>query len=92
MSFDLATFGSAITGAIVGGLITGFFAIKATTKSFDHQKEFNRYRENRNAEEGSGPSEGSENSKADSKYSVPGREPTGGDTAYQVCASGLRSS
>ena len=39
MGFDWVTFGTAITGAIVGGLITGFFAIKATTKSFEHQKE-----------------------------------------------------
>jgi len=39
LSFDWTTFGSAITGAVVGGLITGFFAIKATSKSFEHQKE-----------------------------------------------------
>lgn len=39
MSFDWATVVSAIMGAFVGGLITGFFAIKATTKSFEHQKQ-----------------------------------------------------
>lgn len=39
MSFDLTTFGSAITGAIVGGLITGYFALRSTQKSFDHQRE-----------------------------------------------------
>jgi hypothetical protein len=38
MSFDCTSFGSAITGAIVGGLITGYFAIKSTQKSFDNQK------------------------------------------------------
>lgn len=38
MNFDWLTFGSAISGAVVGGLITGFFAIKATTKSFQHQR------------------------------------------------------
>lgn len=39
MSFDWRTFGSAITGAIVGGLITGYFALRSTQNSFKHQKE-----------------------------------------------------
>ncbi|NOX28250.1 MAG: hypothetical protein GXP21_08740, partial [Gammaproteobacteria bacterium] len=42
MSFDWvtlgATFGAAIIGAIVGGFIAGHFAIKATNKSFEHQR------------------------------------------------------
>ena len=37
MSVELATFLSAISGAIIGGLITGYFAIKSTQNSFDHQ-------------------------------------------------------
>lgn len=39
MSFDWATLGSAITGAIVGGLITGYFALKSTQNAYKHQKE-----------------------------------------------------
>jgi len=38
VSFDWITFGSAISGAVVGGVIAGYFAIKATSKSFEHQK------------------------------------------------------
>lgn len=39
MSFDWVSFASAIGGAIIGGLITGFFALKATDKSFSHQRQ-----------------------------------------------------
>ena len=39
MDFDWVTFGAAISGAVVGGLITGTFAIMATTRSYEHQKE-----------------------------------------------------
>jgi len=35
---DWSSFGSAITGAVVGGIIAGFFALKSTQKSFDNQK------------------------------------------------------
>ena len=38
-NLDWATFGSAITGAIVGGLITGYFALEATKRSFKNQQE-----------------------------------------------------
>jgi len=38
MGFDWTSFGSAITGAIIGGLLTGFFALEATKKSFDNQR------------------------------------------------------
>jgi len=38
MSFDWVTFGSAITGAMVGGLIAGFFALRAADKAFEHQQ------------------------------------------------------
>lgn len=34
---DWNTFGSAISGAIIGGLIAGFFALRSTQKSFDNQ-------------------------------------------------------
>jgi uncharacterized protein YeaO (DUF488 family) len=37
MSFDWASFGSAITGAVLGGLITGYFALRSTDKSHSHQ-------------------------------------------------------
>lgn len=35
---DWNTFGSAISGAIIGGLIAGFFALRSTQKSFDNQR------------------------------------------------------
>lgn len=35
---DWYTFGSAISGAIIGGLIAGFFALRSTQKSFDNQR------------------------------------------------------
>ena len=38
MEFSSATFWSAITGAVIGGLITGYFAILATNRSYQHQK------------------------------------------------------
>jgi hypothetical protein len=37
MPFDWSVFGSAITGAISGGLITGYFALKTTKKAHDNQ-------------------------------------------------------
>lgn len=37
MSFDWSVFGSAITGAVLGGLITGYFALKSTKKAHDNQ-------------------------------------------------------
>jgi len=37
VSFDWSAFGSAITGAIVGGLITGFFALRSTQRSHENQ-------------------------------------------------------
>jgi len=37
MVFDWSAFGSAITGAIIGGLITGYFALRSTEKSHDNQ-------------------------------------------------------
>jgi predicted deacylase len=37
MSFDWSVFGSAITGAVLGGLITGDFALKSTKKAHDNQ-------------------------------------------------------
>ena len=39
MSIDWVSFGSAITGAITGGLITGYFALESTKRSFKNQKE-----------------------------------------------------
>lgn len=38
MSFDWATFGSAITGAVVGGFIAGYFALRSTDKAHENQK------------------------------------------------------
>ena len=38
MNFDWLSFGSAIIGAIVGGLITGYFALEATKRSYKNQK------------------------------------------------------
>ncbi len=38
MNFDWIPFASAIGGAIIGGLITGFFALKATDISFRNQR------------------------------------------------------
>ena len=35
---DWNTFLSAISGAIMGGLIAGFFALRSTQKSFDNQR------------------------------------------------------
>jgi hypothetical protein len=39
MSIDWSTFGSAISGAVLGGLITGFFALRSTDKAHKHQQE-----------------------------------------------------
>lgn len=36
---DWGSFGSAISGAVVGGMIAGFFALRSTQKSFDNQRE-----------------------------------------------------
>ncbi|MCD6262226.1 MAG: hypothetical protein J7J52_04315 [Deltaproteobacteria bacterium] len=38
MDFNSVTFWSAIAGAVIGGTITGFFAILATNRSYQHQK------------------------------------------------------
>ncbi len=38
MNVDWITFGAAISGAVVGGLIAGFFANRAMVKSFEHQR------------------------------------------------------
>ncbi len=38
MSFDWSSFGSAITGAIVGGLITGYFALETTRRAIKNQR------------------------------------------------------
>ena len=37
MLFDWSVFGSAITGAIVGGLTTGYFALRATKNAHENQ-------------------------------------------------------
>jgi len=37
MPFDWATFGSAITGALVGGAIAGYFALRSTDKNYKNQ-------------------------------------------------------
>ena len=37
MSFDWSSFGSAIIGAITGGLITGYFALRSTKDAHDNQ-------------------------------------------------------
>jgi hypothetical protein len=37
MPFDWSTFGSAITGAIVGSLTTGYFVLKSTKNAHDNQ-------------------------------------------------------
>lgn len=39
MPFDWSAFGSAITGAIIGGVITGFFALKSTKNAHSNQLE-----------------------------------------------------
>lgn len=39
MTFDWSIFGSAITGAVLGGLITGYFALKTTKKAHENQLE-----------------------------------------------------
>lgn len=39
MPFEWASFGSAIIGAFVGGLITGYFALRATKKAHNNQLE-----------------------------------------------------
>jgi len=39
LSVDWSAFSSAIIGAIVGGLITGFFALESTRRSFKNQRE-----------------------------------------------------
>jgi len=38
MSFDWVTFGSAISGAVLGGVITGFFALRSTDKAHENQQ------------------------------------------------------
>ena len=37
MPFDWATFGSAIAGAVVGGAIAGYFALRSTDKNYKNQ-------------------------------------------------------
>ncbi|MGL4381893.1 MAG: hypothetical protein ACRCTB_12650 [Vibrio sp.] len=37
MEFD--SFLSAISGAFIGGVLTGYFTLKATNKTYEHQKE-----------------------------------------------------
>jgi hypothetical protein len=38
LSFEWSSFGSAITGAITGGIITGYFALVTTKRSFKNQR------------------------------------------------------
>ena len=45
MSFDWATFGSAITGAVIGGLITGYFALRSADKNYKNQLQLTRENE-----------------------------------------------
>lgn len=45
MSFDWSAFGSAITGAIIGGLIAGYFALEATKRSFANLRSQNEENE-----------------------------------------------
>lgn len=37
MPFDWATFGSAIAGALVGGAIAGYFALRSIDKNYKNQ-------------------------------------------------------
>lgn len=39
MDINWITFGSAIGGALTGGLLTGYFSIKSTDKAFEHQQQ-----------------------------------------------------
>ena len=39
MSVDWITVGSAIGGAVIGGLLTGYFALRSTDKSFKNQQQ-----------------------------------------------------
>lgn len=38
MSFDWVTFGSAISGAVIGGVITGYCALRSTDKAYENQQ------------------------------------------------------
>ncbi len=37
MSFDWSTFGAGITGAVLGGIITGYFALRSVDKNYKNQ-------------------------------------------------------
>lgn len=39
MNIDWITFSSSISGAIIGGLLTGYFALRSTDKSFENQRD-----------------------------------------------------